>query len=152
MGFDLRKILVPNEAKLARYWQERAEEIAKAPLRAELARFEESTRSEPDGSRVLLARARSVTNEPFWAGLTPEELFAGHGWVTGAPWSDNSGPSSVLYTVGCCRSQRRVVGPSHRSDSPRTCNHIETRGTAAKSPDHSTVRRNLPTDAPHYAA
>jgi len=90
MGFNLRKLLVPNEVKLARVWQERAEEIVNAPMRAELARFEECTRSEPDGSRILLARARSVKDEPFWAGLTPEELFAGHGWVTGATGSGKS--------------------------------------------------------------
>lgn len=96
MGFSIRKLLVPNEARLARHWQECAEEIANSPLRAELARFEESTRTEPEGSRILLARARSVKGEPFWSGLSPDELLGGHAWITGA---SGSGKTYLLLAL-----------------------------------------------------
>lgn len=90
MRFDLRKLFVPNEARLARTWQERAEDMQDDSLRAELMQFEKHTRSEGGDSRVVIARARTVTGDPFWAGLSRKELFGGHGWVSGATGAGKS--------------------------------------------------------------
>lgn len=91
----LRRLLTGGDRRRARRSQ-RARARALDASAAELERFEAAFRCVPGPGRIVLARSRSGSGEPYWGGIRTADLGALRFWLTG---SSGSGKSYLVLAL-----------------------------------------------------
>ncbi len=84
---SLRGLLRRDETERARRAHAKRSQALDPALAAELRNFEAAFRGTPGPDRLILARARTASGEPYWAGLPGARLSELRAWILGTSGS-----------------------------------------------------------------